>query len=268
MISWQFILLSSTQNTQFIKKNTWLPGRGKQRRKCVMWFCRTKLQGHELTAGMQNQAKINSNIHHFPSCSFVWVFLLPFILVNLMPGIVFELLNAASGCSHWPAAHSCCLSQIWVLNESWRELCCWAFHGRCHQLCQCSLLTAYSVQRAGDFQADISVKHCKYSFGRSTPSLCLGTGWLWGQQAGGCWCGIWGTWDTFSSEGSRAWNTRPAASEHSPTNRYGSSGCTHISAQCSSGKRGFIYLLFISSSFFSGGVFCNQTLAGGGFHSF
>lgn len=81
-----------------------------------------------------------------------------------MLGIVFELLNSTSGCSHWPAACSCCFSQIWVLSESCRELCCCAFHGRYDQLCQCSLLAACSVQRAGVFQANINVKYCKYIF--------------------------------------------------------------------------------------------------------
>lgn len=55
---------------------------------------------------------------------------------------------------------------------------------------------------------------------RSTPCRCLGTGWLWAQQAAEYWCGTWGTWATCSSAGSPAWSTRLAVSEPSRTNRY------------------------------------------------
>lgn len=95
-------------------------------------------------------------------------------------------------------------------------------------------------------------------FGRSTPCLCLGTDWSWGQQVGGCWCGIWGTWDTFSSEGNRAWSTRPAASEHSPTNRYGSPSAITLLLNILQ-ENGSLF----ASLYFSGGLFCNQTLGGG-----
>lgn len=170
-----------------------------------------------------------------------------------MLGIVFELLNSTSGCSHWPAACSCCFSQIWVLSESCRELCCCAFHGRYDQLCQCSLLAACSVQRAGVFQANINVKYCKFFFFlEGLHPLCV-----WGQTD----CGD--SRSQGAGVGSEEHGIRSAAKGIQPE----VPDPLHQSIPQQTGMAAITFLLNIlqengalfSSLFFCEGVFCNQT---------
>lgn len=120
--------------------------------------------------------------------------------------------------------------------------------GTCSVIAYCWHFILYKEQWISRL---VSVKYriYIYFFKRSTHFLCLEIDWLWGQQAGECWCGICGTWVMFSSEENQVWSTRPAVSERFRINRYGNHVSHYTSAEYSLGIMVVYFSNFLHLSF-------------------